>query len=216
MSSSGSGVATAAGLCYAAIGTDTGGSIRNPASANGVVGLKPTYGRVSRFGVLAMADSLDHVGPMARSVADVAIMVDAIAGRDPKDPTSLEAPAPQAFKSLTGGIRGVRIGLDRDYALQGIDSGQAAAIDRALQVLQGWATLTNGDLLAAAEAEGFDVLVTTDKNLPCQQNLTGRRLAVVVIGHAQWPGLEPHVALVAAAIDRAVAGSYEVVEIPVG
>jgi len=81
---------------------------------------------------------------------------------------------------------------------------------------QGWATLTNGDLLAAAEPEGFDVLVTTDKNLPYQQNLTGRRLAVVVIGHAQWPGLEPHVALVAAAIDRAVAGSYEVVEIPVG
>jgi amidase len=82
MSSSGSGVATAAGLCYAAIGTDTGGSIRYPASANGVVGLKPTYGRISRFGVLAMADSLDHVGPMARSVADVAIMFDAIAGRE--------------------------------------------------------------------------------------------------------------------------------------
>src|SRR5687767_5399652 len=137
MSSSGSGVATAAGLCYAAIGTDTGGSIRNPASANGVVGLKPAYGRVSRFGVLAMADSLDHVGPMARSVADVAIMFDAIAGRDPKDSTSLDAPAPQAFKELTKDIRGVRIGVDRDYALEGIDGGQAAAIDRALQVLSG-------------------------------------------------------------------------------
>jgi amidase len=137
MSSSGSGVATAAGLCYAAIGTDTGGSIRNPASANGVVGLKPTYGRVSRFGVLAMADSLDHVGPMARSVADVAIMFDAIAGRDPKDPTSLEAPAPQAFTNLTGDIRGVRIGIDRDYALKGIDRGQGAAIDATLQVLSG-------------------------------------------------------------------------------
>jgi amidase len=135
MSSSGSGVATAAGLCYAAIGTDTGGSIRNPASANGVVGLKPTYGRVSRFGVLVMADSLDHVGPMARSVADVAIMFDAIAGRDPKDPTSLEAPAPQAFKDLTTDIRGLRLGVDRDYALKGIDSGQAAAIDKALQLL---------------------------------------------------------------------------------
>lgn len=137
MSSSGSGVATAAGLCYAAIGTDTGGSIRNPASANGVVGLKPTYGRVSRFGVLAMADSLDHVGPMARSVADVAIMFDAIAGRDPKDPTSLDAEAMQAFPALARDIRGVRIGVDRDYALKGIDSGQAAAIDRALQVLGG-------------------------------------------------------------------------------
>ena len=100
MSSSGSGVATAAGLCFAAIGTDTGGSIRNPSSANGVVGLKPTYGRVSRYGVLAMADSLDHVGPMARSVADAAIMFDAIAGHDPKDPTSLDAAAPDAFDDL--------------------------------------------------------------------------------------------------------------------
>ncbi len=137
MSSSGSGVATAAGLCYAAIGTDTGGSIRNPSSANGVVGLKPTYGRVSRYGVLAMSDSLDHVGPMARSVADVAIMFDAIAGRDPKDPTSLDAAAPNAFRDLAQGIRGVRIGLDRDYALTGIDAGQAAAIEAALEVLKG-------------------------------------------------------------------------------
>jgi amidase len=137
MSSSGSGVATAAGLCYAAIGTDTGGSIRNPASANGVVGLKPTYGRVSRYGVLAMAESLDHVGPMARSVADVAIVFDAIAGRDPKDATSLDATAANAFKDLTQGIRGVRIGLDRDYALRGIDAGQAAALEAALDVLKG-------------------------------------------------------------------------------
>jgi hypothetical protein len=79
---------------------------------------------------------------------------------------------------------------------------------------QGWATLANGELLTAAEAEGFDVFVTTDKNLPFQQNLAGRRIAVVVIGYAQWPGLEPHVALVAAAIDRAIGGSYELVEIP--
>jgi amidase len=107
MSSSGSGVATAAGLCYAAIGTDTGGSIRNPSSANGVVGLKPTYGRVSRYGVLAMAESLDHVGPMARSVADVAIMFDAIAGRDPKDPTSLDATPPNVFKDIAQDIRGM-------------------------------------------------------------------------------------------------------------
>ncbi len=109
----------------------------NPASANGVVGLKPTDGRVSRFGVLTMADSLDHVGPMARSVADVAIMFDAIAGRDPKDPTSLEAPAPQAFKDLAKDVRGVRIGFDRDYALKGIDGSQAAAIEAALEVLTG-------------------------------------------------------------------------------
>jgi amidase len=136
MSSSGSGVATAAGLCYAAIGTDTGGSIRNPSSANGVVGLKPTYGRVSRYGVLAMAESLDHVGPMARSVADAAIVFDAIAGRDPKDPTSLDAAAPLAFTGLTQGVRGLRVGLDRTYALTGIDAGQAAAIEAALDVMK--------------------------------------------------------------------------------
>ncbi len=137
MSSSGSGVATAAGLCYAAIGTDTGGSIRNPSSANGVVGLKPTYGRVSRYGVLAMSESLDHVGPMARSVADAAIMFDAIAGRDPRDPTSLDAPHPHVFKDIAQGIRGMRIGLDREYALKGLDAGQAAAIEAALEVVRG-------------------------------------------------------------------------------
>jgi amidase len=136
-SSSGSGVATAAGLCFAAIGTDTGGSIRFPSSANGVVGLKPTYGRVSRYGVMAMSDSLDHVGPMARSVADVAIMFDAIAGSDPQDPTSLNAPASRVFSELGRGMAGARIGIDRDYALKGIDSGQAAALESAMNVLIG-------------------------------------------------------------------------------
>ena len=81
---------------------------------------------------------------------------------------------------------------------------------------QGWATLANGDLLTEAEAEGFDVFVTTDKNLRYQQNLTGRQIAIVVIAHAQWPRLEPHVALVVAAIAKASAGTYEVVEIPIG
>ena len=136
MSSSGSGVAVAAGLCFAAIGTDTGGSIRMPSSANGVVGLKPTYGRVSRYGVLAMAESLDHVGPMARRVADAALMLDAIAGRDPKDPTSLDVPAPGAFQRIHTGLKGVRLGIDRDYALKGIDSGQAKAIESAVDVLR--------------------------------------------------------------------------------
>jgi amidase len=136
MSSSGSGVATAAGLCFASIGTDTGGSIRMPASANGVVGLKPTYGRVSRYGVLAMAPSLDHVGPIARSVADAAILFDAIAGFDPQDPTSLNEPPPNAFGQIGQGIKNVRIGLDRAYALKGIDRGQAAALENAVKVLE--------------------------------------------------------------------------------
>jgi amidase len=136
MSSSGSGVAVAAGLCFGAVGTDTGGSIRNPSSANGVVGLKPTYGRVSRFGVMPMAPSLDHVGPMAREVADVAIMFDAMAGRDPADPTSLDVPPAEAVKALGGGVRGLRIGVDRAYALVHTDAGQARAIEAALNVLE--------------------------------------------------------------------------------
>jgi amidase len=136
MSSSGSGVALAAGLCFAAIGTDTGGSIRMPSSANGVVGLKPTYGRVSRYGVWEMAGSLDHVGPMARRVGDAALMFDAIAGRDARDPTSLPDPAQRVFPQIREGVQGLRIGLDHDYALKGIDAGQAAAIESALQILR--------------------------------------------------------------------------------
>jgi amidase len=137
MSSSGSGVATAAGLCFAAIGTDTGGSIRMPSSANGVVGLKPTYGRVSRYGVLAMAPSLDHVGPMARTVADAALMFDAIAGFDPQDPTSLNEPPSKVLVQIDQGVKNLRIGLDRGYALSGTDSGQAAALESAVKVLEG-------------------------------------------------------------------------------
>jgi amidase len=137
MSSSGSGVATAAGLCFGSIGTDTGGSIRMPASANGVVGLKPTYGRVSRYGVLPMAPSLDHVGPITRRVADAAIMFDAIAGFDPEDPTSLNEPPPNVLRQLDRGIAGLRIGVDATYALTGIDGGQKAALEKALQVLAG-------------------------------------------------------------------------------
>lgn len=137
MSSSGSGVATAAGLCFGAIGTDTGGSIRMPSSANGVVGLKPTYGRVSRYGVLPMAPSLDHVGPMTRRVADAAIMFDAIAGFDAQDATSLYEPPSNILRQIERGIRGVRIGVDPKYVFTGIDSGHKAALEQALQVLGG-------------------------------------------------------------------------------
>lgn len=134
-SSSGSGVATAAGLCFASIGTDTGGSIRFPSSANGIVGLKPTYGAVSRHGVLGLSGSLDHVGPMARRVTDAAIMYDAIAGHDRRDTTSLDGPRARAAAQIAQPITGMRIGLDRDYALKGIDPGQASSIEEALRVL---------------------------------------------------------------------------------
>ncbi len=111
-SSSGSGVATAGGLCFAALGTDTGGSIRLPSALCGTVGIKPTYGRVSRYGVLPLAESLDHVGPMTRSVTDAAVVLGVIAGHDPADPTSRRLPVPDYAAGLHGGLRGVRIGVD--------------------------------------------------------------------------------------------------------
>src|SRR5258706_3335509 len=135
-SSSGSGVATAAGLCYGSIGTDTGGSIRFPSAANGIVGLKPTYGRVSRYGVFPLAESLDHVGPMVRRAGDAAVMFEAIAGFDPNDPTSLKDPVPHMLDELVKGVRGLRIGFDRRFATEGIHPEQSAAIQAAVDVLR--------------------------------------------------------------------------------
>ncbi|MDA1371641.1 MAG: amidase [Proteobacteria bacterium] len=134
-SSSGSGVATAAGLCYASLGTDTGGSIRFPSMTCGVVGLKPTYGRVSRYGVLTLAESLDHVGPMVRRVEDAAIMFEVLAGRDVNDPTTLTEPVPDMQQTLTEGVVGIRIGYDRAYADNGVDPQLVATIENALGML---------------------------------------------------------------------------------
>ena len=135
-SSSGSGVATAAGLCYGSIGTDTGGSIRYPSAANGIVGLKPTYGRVSRFGVFALAESLDHVGPMVRRAGDAAVMFEAIAGFDSNDPTSLGDPVPHMLDELDKGVRGLRIGFDARFAAEGIHPEQRNAIEAAVDTLR--------------------------------------------------------------------------------
>jgi amidase len=137
-SSSGSAVATAAGLCFAAIGTDTGGSIRFPAMANGTVGLKPTYGRVSRHGVLPLAESMDHVGPMARRVVDAAVMLQGIAGWDEHDPTSLREPVADMLAGLRSGVHGLQLGIDRSFCAEGSDPGLVAAIERALDT---WASL---------------------------------------------------------------------------
>lgn len=114
-SSSGSGVATAAGLCFGSIGTDTGGSIRFPTASCGIVGLKPTWGRVSRHGIFPLGESLDHVGPMTRCVADAALMLAAIAGYDPSDETSLAAPVDDYAASLGKDIKGMRIGVDDKF-----------------------------------------------------------------------------------------------------
>ena len=132
VSSSGSGVATAAGLCFGSIGTDTGGSIRYPSAVNGCVGLKPTYGRVSRYGVFALAESMDHIGPMTRSVEDAAIMFEAMAGYDPNDPTSLAIPVQKIRDGLSRGVSGLRIGFDRHYATNDVETEVAEAIDKVL------------------------------------------------------------------------------------
>ena len=136
-SSSGSGVATAAGLCFGSLGSDTGGSIRFPAAACGVVGLKPTWGRVSRYGVLALAESLDHVGPLTRSSADAGIMLQAIAGEDSNDPTTLSDAVPDMLDGIAQGVRGVRIGLDEKYATNGVDPELAEAVLAGIKVLEG-------------------------------------------------------------------------------
>ncbi len=119
-SSGGSAAAVAADLCLAATGTDTGGSIRQPAAFTGIVGIKPTYGRCSRWGIVAFASSLDQAGPMTKSVRDAAIMLEAMCGHDPKDSTSADLPVPDFESLLTGDIRGKTIGIPREYRMDGM------------------------------------------------------------------------------------------------
>jgi len=136
VSSSGSGVAVAAGLCFGAIGTDTGGSVRYPAATNGCVGLKPTYGRVSRYGMFGLAASMDHVGPMTRTVADAAIMFEAMAGMDPEDPTSLSDDVPDISKKLDLGVKGLSLGFDRAYTTENVDPDVAQSVLDAVMLLE--------------------------------------------------------------------------------
>lgn len=133
-SSSGSGVATAAGLCYGSVGSDTGGSIRFPCTANGLTGIKPTWGLVSRQGVLPLADSLDHLGPMTRTAADAGAMLGAMAGVDPLDPTTLEAPVPDYLAGIETPIAGLRIGFDPRFIYDVCEADTAAVIDAARRV----------------------------------------------------------------------------------
>ncbi len=120
-SSGGSAAAVAAGLCAGALGTDTGGSIRQPSSFCGVTGIKPTYGRVSRFGLVAFASSLDQIGPITKDVEDAAILLQAIAGYDPMDSTSVDLPVPEYRAALKETIRGLRLGIPREYFIEGTD-----------------------------------------------------------------------------------------------
>ncbi len=135
-SSGGSGAAVAAGLCVAATGSDTGGSIRMPAALCGIVGLKPTYGRISCAGLIPLSWALDHAGPLTKSVYDAAVMLGAMAGWDPQDPATLAAPVPDYTAGLRDGVAGMRIAVDPDYAFARVDPEVERAVKEALTVLQ--------------------------------------------------------------------------------
>lgn len=136
VSSSGSGVAPAAGLCFGAIGSDTGGSIRMPSAANNLTGVKPSWGRVSRHGIMHLSESLDHLGPMARSTGDAAAILQTIAGADPADPTTLSDPVPDYLAALGRGIEDLVIGVDWRFATDGMPSEIAQAVRHAAEVFQ--------------------------------------------------------------------------------
>mgnify|MGYP005812669537 CR=1 FL=1 len=134
-SSGGSAAAVAAGLCVAALGSDTGGSIRQPASFCGVVGMMPTYGRVSRYGLIAFASSLDHIGPVTHSVKDAAVLLGIIAGRDPLDSTSADVPVPDYANDIGKQVRGMKIGVPKEYFPEGMDVEVQKAVEDAIRLL---------------------------------------------------------------------------------
>ncbi|MEO8510187.1 MAG: Asp-tRNA(Asn)/Glu-tRNA(Gln) amidotransferase subunit GatA [Chloroflexota bacterium] len=153
-SSGGSAASVAAGQAFFATGTDTGGSIRQPASLTGTIGLKPTYGRVSRYGMIAFASSLDQCGPFTRSVRDCATVLGALAGHDPRDSTSMAVDVPDYRAALSGEIRGLRLGVPREYFVEGMEPGVASAVRAAI------------DHLASLGAEIVEVsLPSTDQGL---------------------------------------------------
>lgn len=155
VSSSGSGVATAKGLAFATLGSDTGGSIRLPSAANGLTSIKPTWGRVSRYGVFPMADSFDHVGPMARNAIDVGIMLNAIAGADRNDPTASGSPVPDYTANCSRNIRGLKIGLPANY----VKSGSSA------EIVDAW-------MATAKVFEGLGASLATIEYPNCDQAIT--------------------------------------------
>ncbi len=134
-SSGGSAAAVAASLCYGSVGTDTGGSIRQPASLCGIVGMKPTYGHVSRFGMIAFASSLDQAGPLTKSVYDAAIILNLISGHEPRDSTSVNAPAPVYVAKLQNDIKGLKVGIPKEYFIDGIDAEVLKAVQDAIKLV---------------------------------------------------------------------------------
>jgi len=193
-SSSGSGVATAAGLCYGALGTDTGGSIRFPSAANGLTGLKPTWGRVSRYGAFELAATLDHIGPMARSAADAGAMLGAIAGADAKDPTASLAPVPDYLAGMQRGLRGLRVGIDARWNGEGVDAATTGVMAEALAAVRE----LGGEVREVAFPDpaqvitdwfplcGIEAAVVHEANYPARKDQYGPALAGLLdLGRAQ-------------------------------
>ena len=159
-SSGGSGVAVATGCSYASIGTDSGGSVRIPAALCGVVGLKPTYGRISRAGIFPLSWSKDHAGPLTRTVADAAITLQALAGFDPADPGSSRQPVPNFSRGLTAGVKGLRLGVPREFFWDNVDPEIAEAVKKAIAVLAGLGTsVREVRWPMAAEAKALSFLI---------------------------------------------------------
>jgi amidase len=194
VSSSGSGVATAAGLCYGSLGTDTGGSIRFPSAANGLTGLKPTWGRVSRYGAFELAATLDHIGPMTRSAADAGAMLGAIAGADPKDPTASLLPVPDYLAGIGKGLAGLRVGIDTRWTTDGVDAPTRAVLDAAIATVK---TL-GGEIREVSFPDptqaiddwfplcGMEAAVVHEKTYPSRKDMYGPAVAgLVELGLAQ-------------------------------
>lgn len=188
VSSSGSGVATAAGLCYGAVGSDTGGSIRFPCAANGLTGLKPTWGRVSRHGVFELAATLDHIGPMARSAYDAAIMLQAMAGFDEKDPTTSREPVPDYLAGIEAGLSGLVIGVDPRWNSFGTDTDTQRVVAEAVETCRQAGADVREVRFPEAEAIvaswtplcGIEVAVAHEGTYPSQKHRYGPALAGLI------------------------------------
>lgn len=217
-SSSGSGAAVAAGLAPAALGSDTGGSIRIPASLCGITGLKPTYGRVSRAGVLPLSWSMDHVGPMARSAADCALVLGAMAGYDPADPTTSVLPVPDFTAGLGHDIKGLRVGLLRGVFADGLVPELSEAIDAAARQLQDLGAIVDEVTLAqmapvpaatfavvAAEAFAYHAAWMRTRPQDYQRDVRDRLFVSAFVSGAQYVQAQRIRALVRADVDAALA-----------
>jgi amidase len=199
ISSSGPGVATAAGLCYGSIASDTGGSIRWPAAANGVTGLKPTWGRVSRYGVFELAPTMDHIGPMARSAADCGVVLQAIAGSDAPDPTALPDAVPD-YSATTADVRGLRVGIDAVWNAEDVDTTPQAVVSEAAAVLCSLgATLVDVSFpqIAAASADWFlncvvEAAVAHAATYPARKQEYGSVLSAVLEAGRSMPATDYH------------------------